>query len=80
MTIDLAKVTATYRGLEGCACGCRGTYARSGRALTQRVKAMNTALETPGAVQVYHDGELEDIYELSYVGGRVLRVYVSKEA
>ena len=86
--IEIAKVTKTYSGQTGCACGCGGTYAyaESGtepgyyvegnpRTLKMRLNKINKAIQSGDDVVVtrYLD---ECIYELENESGtRVVRVY-----
>lgn len=78
--INLANVTNTYQGDQGCACGCRGTYATEGRALALRVAKINKALDSGPALEeviidYYPD---EKIYEWVAPNGKVTRVYEAK--
>lgn len=36
------KVVDTYNGKEGCACGCRGTYRKTGPAVKRRVNVVES--------------------------------------
>lgn len=70
--IDITTVTTTYNGLDGCACGCGGTYAKvPSAAATRRVNKLNRSLDK---VEEFAGFEDEMIYEL-VEGGRVTRVY-----
>lgn len=73
--IDIAKVTATYCGSTGCACGCGGNYAGlrdKPRAVKTRINKINNNLDSV-IVDVWDE---EMIYELQS-GNRVTRVYVA---
>jgi len=88
--IELAKVTKTYSGETGCACGCAGSYAyaESGnepgyfvegnpRTLKMRVNKINKAIQAGLRVEVTHYDD-ESIYELeNEAGTRAVRVYVA---
>jgi hypothetical protein len=71
--IEISEVTNSYNGKDGCACGCAGTYATKGPALTKRVKLIN---ENMDAVQIYADSE-ETVFEYTSPTGRVTRLYVA---
>lgn len=70
-------IRTTYSGGTGCACGCRGTYAETGRAVTMRVNKINRNLDK---VEVWKGMADETIYELESDNDRVVRVYVVKAA
>lgn len=77
--IGITKVSRTYNGKTGCACGCGGEYTEDGdtesRAVKLRVSKINANMES-AVISEYLD---EDIYELvSEDGERVTRVYVYK--
>lgn len=73
--IDKAKVRTTYNGRLGCACGCGGTYAQAGAAVTRRVNLINNNLDK---VEVMSGLNGETIYMLEDLErGRATRVYVS---
>ena len=73
--VNKASVRNTYSGAEGCACGCGGTYATGGVAVTRRVNEINKAIANGEMVQVRNFTD-EDCYEYSKPNGRVVRVYV----
>ena len=75
--IDKDSVIKTYSGAMGCACGCKGTYAEEGTAVTRRVNEVNKALATGQIVKVYNFAE-KVCYEYIKPNGRVVRVYVEK--
>ena len=75
--INKADVTNTYSGAEGCACGCNGTYAKTGASVTRRVNEINKAIANSECVEVYHFAN-KDCYEYTKPNGRVIRVYVEK--
>jgi hypothetical protein len=80
--IGLAQVVTTYNGLEGCACGCGGTYVDGplgdkpdqglGTAIKRRVTKINANLDK---VQRFDGLGYEVIYELTHGRDRVTRVY-----
>lgn len=70
--IDITTVLDTYNGLDGCACGCGGNYAKApSAAATRRVNKLNKNFDS---VEVFAGIE-GPIYEL-VEGDRVTRVYV----
>jgi hypothetical protein len=81
--IDRARVTRTYNGSTGCACGCGGTYTdenvTTGALVTRRLNLVNANLDK---VEVDYWGN-ETIYsyeygeENSYGECRVTRIYVN---
>jgi len=86
--IDLAKVTKTYSGKTGCACGCGGDYyympseskpdyeQANLRGAKMRVNKIIKAFADGRPVEVFHYDD-ESIYELeNETGTRVVRVYV----
>lgn len=75
--INKADVTNTYAGAEGCACGCLGTYAKTGAAVTRRVNETNKALSTGQWVATY-DYSDKVVYEYTKPNGRIIRIYVAK--
>ena len=75
--VNKAGVRNTYAGAAGCACGCGGTYATTGVAVTRRVNEINKAIANGEMVQVW-DFTAEDCYEYTKPNGRVVRVYVEK--
>ena len=89
--IELAKVTKTYSGKTGCACGCGGTYAymESGtepgyyvegnpRTAKMRVNKLNRAIAAGQRVERFEYDD-ETIYELeNEQGTRIVRVYADK--
>ncbi|MCU0297308.1 MAG: hypothetical protein MUF33_02170 [Candidatus Nanopelagicales bacterium] len=77
--INPDHVSDTYNGLDGCACGCGGTYAADGAAATRRIRTINKAIEdgTLTLVQINHDGTI--IYEHRTGQDRVTRVYVTAD-
>ena len=75
--INKADVTNTYSGAEGCACGCRGTYATGGVAVTRRVNEINKAIANGEQVEVDTFAN-EVCYEYIKPNGRVVRVYTEK--
>ena len=77
--INKADVTNTYAGAEGCACGCRGTYASTGAAVTRRVNEVNKAIANGEWVEIYRFAS-RDCYEYTYTkpNGRVIRIYTEK--
>jgi hypothetical protein len=72
--IDFAKVITTYSGKDGCACGCRGTYAPVGPAVKRRVNKLNANWER---VERFPYPGGETCYEL-LDGERVTWVYVQE--
>ena len=75
--INKASVRNTYAGAEGCACGCKGTYAAAGASVTRRVNEINKAIANGEMVQVYNFAN-EDCYAYSKPNGRVIRIYTEK--
>jgi len=73
--IDIADVTTTYQGRQGCACGCRGSYATEGRAVTMRVNRVNMAIASGAGVTEYVS-TAENCFEYIAPNGMVTRVYV----
>ena len=52
--IDKDSVNNTYAGAMGCACGCKGTYAKTGASVTRRVNEINKAIANGEQVLVYN--------------------------
>ena len=75
--INKASVRNTYAGAEGCACGCKGTYAAAGASVTRRVNEINKAIANGEMIQVYIFAN-EDCYEYAKPNGRVIRIYTEK--
>jgi hypothetical protein len=77
--INPDHVSDTYNGLDGCACGCGGTYATEGPAFNRRIATINKAIDngTLTLVQINRDGTV--IYEHSTGSDRVTRVYVTAD-
>jgi len=69
--IDRSTVRTTYNGNTGCACGCKGTYAEEGAAVTRRLNLINNNLKFVERFDGLGD---EVIYELVW-RDRVTRVY-----
>ena len=74
--INKADVTNTYSGAEGCACGCLGTYAKTGATVTRRVNEINKVLSAGQYVATYAYSD-KVVYEYAKTNGRVVRVYVA---
>ena len=77
--IDIKNVANTYQGGQGCACGCNGTYATEGRAVTIRVNKINRAMAVGEQVRVEAGLDGETIFEYVAPNEAVTRLYV-KEA
>ena len=75
LNIERTAIRTTYNGEQGCACGCRGTYATEGAAVTRR---LNTLLAHADEVLVENFGR-ETCYEYEAPSGRVTRVYVTND-
>ena len=75
--INKADVTNTYSGAEGCACGCLGTYAKTGASVTRRVNEINKAIANGEQVEVDTFAN-EVCYEYIKPNGRVIRIYTEK--
>ena len=75
--INKASVNNTYAGAKGCACGCHGTYAKTGASVTRRVNEINKAIANGEQVLVDNFTN-EACYEYTKPNGRVVRVYVEK--
>ena len=75
--IDKDSVNNTYAGAMGCACGCKGTYAKTGASVTRRVNEINKAIANGEQVLVDNFTN-EACYAYTKPNGRVVRVYVKK--
>ena len=75
--INKANVLNTYSGAKGCACGCNGTYAKTGASVTRRVNEINKAIANGEQVLVDNFTN-EACYAYTKPNGRVVRVYVEK--
>ena len=74
--ISIEKVTNTYQGKQGCACGCGGSYARVGRAVTMRLNRINRAIAN-GEEVTFDDFGDENCFEYVAPNGAVTRVYTA---
>jgi hypothetical protein len=78
--ITREDVVTTYAGLQGCACGCGGTYQTEGPAVTRRVNKVNRAL-AEGTAHVQEPMVPGGEYIYSVEGEtRATRVYTTRAA
>lgn len=69
------KVTRTYRGREGCMCGCRGTYRETELAAKRMIRDLLVALDEGASVEMINGSSEQIVYLDRY--GRTTALYAS---